>query len=94
VNKNILIILYVKYPIEYILVKVDKFIFLIDFIVVNIEKAQKKKSTLILDKLFMKTVRAIIDVDNKKLNVGAKDEKINFNRSYVFEVMQYLNNKG
>jgi len=42
----------------------------------------------------MKTVRAIIDVDNKKLNVGAKDEKINFNRSYVFEVMQYLNNKG
>ena len=52
-----------KHPrrvIEDVLVKVDKFIFLADFIVLDME--EDKEIPIILGTLFLATVRAMIDV--------------------------------
>ena len=59
-----------KYPYgvaEDVLVKVDKFIFPVDFVVMDIE--EDIEVPLILGRPFMKTAKVIIDVDNGKLKV-------------------------
>ena len=50
-----------------VLVKVDKFMFPIDFLVMDIE--EDIEVPLILGRPFMKTVKVIIDVDDGKLKV-------------------------
>ena len=50
---------------EDVLVKVDKFTFPVDFIMMDIE--EDKEVPLILDRLFMKTSRIIIYVDKERL---------------------------
>ena len=77
-----------KYPYgvaEDVLVKVDKFMFPVDFVVMDIE--EDTEVPLILGRPFMKTAKVIIDVDDGKLKVRVQDDEVNFN---VFEAMQHL----
>lgn len=60
----------IKYPyrvVEDLLVKVDKFLFSVDFVVMDIEK--DVKVPLILERPFMKIVKVNINVDNHKLKM-------------------------
>jgi len=70
--------------IEDILVKVDKFTFLVDFVILDME--EDNEVPLILGRPFMKTARVIIDVDDSQLKVRVQDETVTFN---VKEVMQH-----
>jgi len=77
-----------KYPYgvaEDVLVKVDKFMFPVDFVVMDIE--EDTEVPLILGRPFMKTAKVIIDIDDGKLKVRVQDDEVNFN---VFEAMQHL----
>ncbi|XP_068497846.1 uncharacterized protein [Phaseolus vulgaris] len=79
----------IKYPhgiVEYLLVKVDKFLFPVDFVVMDIE--EDVEVPLILGRPFMKTAKVIIDVDKGKLKVCVLDEEVSFN---VFEAKKYSN---
>jgi len=73
---------------EDVLVKVDQFMFLVDFVVMDIE--EDIEVPLILGRPFMKTVKVIIDVDNGKLKVKVQDDEVNFN---VFKAMQHPKDK-
>nr|KYP37104.1 hypothetical protein KK1_041736 [Cajanus cajan] len=82
----------IKYPygvIENMLVKVDKFTFLADFVVMDME--EDCAIPIILGRPFMKTARAIIDVGDGELKLRVHDEVITFN---VFEAMTHPNDKG
>jgi len=68
------------------MVKVDKFLFPVDFVVMDIE--EDAEVPLILGRPFMKTAKFIIDVDKGKLKVCVQDEEVSFN---VFEAMKYSN---
>ena len=65
----------VKYPkgiIEVVLVKMDKFIFLVDFFILDIDK--DIEIPLIIGRPFLTIIRAIIDVNDGRLVLKAKDE--------------------
>ncbi|XP_070034600.1 uncharacterized protein [Nicotiana tomentosiformis] len=62
--------------VEDVLVRVDKFVFLIDFIVVNME--ENKEVPLILGKPFLATGRAILDIHERKLMLRVGEEIVNF----------------
>ncbi|XP_048229171.1 uncharacterized protein LOC125369889 [Ricinus communis] len=69
----------VKYPkgvIEDVLVKVDKFIFLVDFVVMDMNG--ESDVPLILGRPFLATSRALIDVSSRKLELSVDDESITF----------------
>ena len=69
-----------KYPYgvaEDVLVKVDKFMFPVDFVVMDIE--EDTEVPLILGRPFMKMAKVIIDVDDGKLKVRVQDDEVNFN---------------
>jgi len=70
--------------VEDLLVKVDKFLFLVDFVVMDIE--EDVDVPLILGRPFMKTTKVIIDVDKGKLKVCVENEEVSFN---VFEAMKH-----
>ncbi|XP_068486294.1 uncharacterized protein [Phaseolus vulgaris] len=58
----------VKYPygvVEDVLVKVDKFIFHVDFVIMDMK--EDEEIPLILGRPFMKTARIIVDVDKEEL---------------------------
>ncbi|GKV44659.1 hypothetical protein SLEP1_g51821 [Rubroshorea leprosula] len=77
----------IKHPrgiIEYVLVKVDKFIFLADFIVLDME--EDHEVPLILGRLFLATGRTLIDVQQGKLMLRVENEQVTFN---VFDAMKY-----
>ncbi|XP_020209688.1 uncharacterized protein LOC109794656, partial [Cajanus cajan] len=60
----------IKYPhgiVEDLLVKVDKFFFPVNFVVMDME--EDSEVPLILGRPFMKTAKVIIDVDDGKLKV-------------------------
>ncbi|XP_061344209.1 uncharacterized protein LOC133290167 [Gastrolobium bilobum] len=69
--------------IEDVLVKVDKFIFPTDFIVLDME--EESEMPLLLGRLFLATARAMIDVEQEKLELRMNDEKITIN---VFDAMK------
>ncbi|XP_047183032.1 uncharacterized protein LOC124849187, partial [Vigna umbellata] len=76
-----------KYPcgvVEDMLVKVEKFVFPVDFVIMEME--EYGDVPLILGRLFMKTVRVLIDVENGKLKVRVQDEEVNFD---MFEAMSH-----
>ncbi|XP_075479310.1 uncharacterized protein LOC142520193 [Primulina tabacum] len=78
----------IKYPlgvIEDVLVKVDKFIFPFDFVMLDME--EDREIPLILDRPFLATGRALIDVEKGELVLRLNDEKVTFN---VFRSMKYL----
>ena len=62
--------------IEDVLVKVDKFTFPVDFVILDIE--EDTEVPLILGRPFMKTARVIIDVDDGHLKVHVQDEIVTF----------------
>ncbi|XP_073133635.1 uncharacterized protein [Henckelia pumila] len=69
----------IKYPrgiIDYVLVKVDKFIFPADFIVLEME--EDGNMPLILGRPFLATAEAKIDVKKGALTMGADSDKVNF----------------
>ncbi|KAL5570702.1 hypothetical protein UlMin_020299 [Ulmus minor] len=72
--------------IEDVLVKVDKFIFPMDFIILDFEADMKVP--IILGRPFLATGRALIDVHNGELIMRAQDEKVTFN---VFQAMRFPN---
>jgi len=66
------------------LVKVDKFLFLLDFVIMEME--EDVEVPLILGRPFMKIAKVLIDVDDGKLKVRVHDEEVDFN---VFEAMSH-----
>ena len=77
----------IKYPrgvIEDVLVKVDKFIFLVDFIVLDM--VEDKEIPLILDQPFLATGRTLIDVQQGKLVLRVGEDEVTFD---VFKPMKF-----
>jgi len=77
----------IKHPygiVEDLLVKVDKFMFPVDFVVMEME--EDLEVPLILGRPFMKTARVMIDMDKGKLKVCVQDEEVSFN---VFDAMKH-----
>ena len=76
-----------KHPrgvIEDVLVKVDKFIFLTDFIVLDME--EDKEIPIILGRPFLATGRAMIDVQRGELKLRVQEDEVKFN---VFEAVRH-----
>ncbi|XP_015932841.1 uncharacterized protein LOC107459143 [Arachis duranensis] len=76
-----------KFPyevVEDLLVKVGYFIFLADFVVLDME--EEAKASIILGRPFLATARAIINVQKGELTIRLHDEKMVFN---VFKAMSY-----
>ena len=76
-----------KHPrgvIEDVLVKVDKFIFLADFIVLDME--EDKEIPIILGRPFLATGRAMIDVQRGELKLRVQEDEVKFN---VFEAVRH-----
>ena len=69
--------------IEDVLVKVDKFIFSEDFIILDME--EDKEIPIILGRPFLTTSRAMIDVQKGEVKLRALGDGVNFN---VFQPMK------
>ena len=69
------------------LVKVDKFFFPVDFVVIDME--EDHDAPLILGRPFMKTTRMMIDIDDGLMKVRVQDEEVSFN---LFEVLRLVLN--
>ncbi|XP_075515718.1 uncharacterized protein LOC142550529 [Primulina tabacum] len=79
----------IKYPrgvVEDVLVKVDKFIFPLDFVVLDME--EDLEIPLILGRLFLATRKALIDVHKGELVLRLNDESVVLN---VFQSIKYPN---
>ena len=63
--------------IEDVLIKVGKFIFPVDFVVLDME--EDKKVPLILGRPFLATSRALIDVEKGELTLRVRDDKVQLN---------------
>ena len=63
--------------------KVDKFIFPVDFIVLEME--EDREVPMILGRPFLATGKALIDVEQGKLTLRAMDEEVTFN---VYEAIR------
>lgn len=74
---------------EDVLVKVDKFLFPIDFVVVDIEKDYD--AHLILVRPFVKTARMMIGIDDGFMKVRVQDHEFCFN---LFEAMKHAKEKN
>ena len=68
---------YPKGIIEDVLVKVDKFIFPVDFVVLDVEK--DKAALIIMGRPFLATGQTLIDVKNGELTPRVGDDKVKFN---------------
>ncbi|XP_028206342.1 uncharacterized protein LOC114389812 [Glycine soja] len=82
----------IKHPygiIEDVLVKVNKFLFPVDFVVMDMD--EDNEVPLILGRPFMKISKVIIDVDDAKLTVRVQGGEVQFN---VFEAMKHPKDKG
>ena len=76
-----------KHPrgiIEDVLVKVDKFIFPADFIVLDM--GEDKEIPIILGRPFLATGRAMIDVQRGELNLRVQEDEVKFN---MFEAVRH-----
>ena len=76
-----------KHPrgvIEDVLVKVDKFIFLVDFIVLDME--EDREIPIMLGTPFLATGRAMIDVQKEELKLRVQDEEVRFS---LFNVVRH-----
>nr|GFA08807.1 hypothetical protein [Tanacetum cinerariifolium] len=71
--------------IENILVKIDKFLFSSDFVIIDMLKISNE--TIILGRPFLATIHAEIDIFNKEISLGIRDDMIIFymnKKSYEF----------
>ncbi|GKA29961.1 DNA-directed DNA polymerase [Tanacetum coccineum] len=70
----------IKYPIrvyENLLVKIRKFIFLVDFVVLEMDKDEIVP--IMLGRPFLATARSIIEVHEGKLSLRVESETVTFN---------------
>ena len=74
--------------VEDVLVKVDKFIFPADFVILDIEADED--IPIILGRPFLSTGRAIIDVAQGEFILRVGDEKVSFN---IFDAMKFPSKK-
>ncbi|XP_024979044.1 uncharacterized protein LOC112516258 [Cynara cardunculus var. scolymus] len=79
-------IAYPKGKIEDVLVQVDKFIFPVDFIILDFEA--DKDIPIILGRPFLATSGTLIDVQKGELTMRLQDQKVTFN---VFNSLKYPN---
>ena len=70
--------------IEDVLVKVDKFLFLAVFIVLDVE--EDKEIPIILGRPFLATGKAMIDMQKRELKLIVQDNEVRFS---VFNVMRH-----
>ena len=70
--------------IEDVLVKVDKFIFPVDF--VDLDMEEDREVPLILGRPFLATGQALIDVNNGSLTLRVNDDEVHFN---IHSAMKY-----
>lgn len=68
-----------------LLVKVGKFIFIVDFVVLDMK--EDKDLPIILGRPFLNTARAVVDIHDSKLTLHVEDEEI------TFEMDQEVNNE-
>ncbi|GKE41748.1 reverse transcriptase domain-containing protein [Tanacetum coccineum] len=76
-----------QYPIgvaENMLVQVGKFVFPVDFVILQME--EDDRVPLILGRPFLNTADAIIRVKNKELNLGIREDRATF---HIDKVMQH-----
>ncbi|XP_076909772.1 uncharacterized protein LOC143567187 [Bidens hawaiensis] len=69
----------VKYPwgiVENVLVKVDKFVFPVDFVILDMEA--NDQVPLILGRTFLRTAKALIDVFDGKITLRVGEENVTF----------------
>ncbi|GKA73494.1 phospholipase-like protein, partial [Tanacetum coccineum] len=59
-----------------VLIKIDKFLFPSDFVVIDMLKTQNE--TVILERPFLATIHAEIDVFNKEISLGIGDDMVTF----------------
>ena len=62
------------------LIKMGKFVFLVDFVVINME--EDKQVPLLLGRPFLATWVALIDVEKEELNLRVGDEAVHFNLNH------------
>ena len=70
----------VKYPygvVEDVLMQIDKFIFPVDFVILDMK--EDEDVPLILGRPLMKTAKVIVDVDKGEILVRSHDEEVKFN---------------
>ena len=79
---------YPRGVVEDVLVKVDKFIFPADFIVLDME--EDADIPLLLGRPFLATGRTLIDVQKGELTMRVQDEQVTFN---VFSAMKFSNDE-
>ena len=65
---------------EDVLIKVGKFVFPVDFMVINME--EDKKISLLLGRPFLATKVALIDVKKGELTLKVGDEAVHFNLNH------------
>ena len=75
---------YPKGIIEDVLVKVDKFLFPVDFVMLDME--EDKAAPIILGRPFRSTGQALIDLKNVELTLRVGDDQVKFN---LHKVMNY-----
>ncbi|XP_058726938.1 uncharacterized protein LOC131598342 [Vicia villosa] len=74
---------------EDLIVKVDKFLFPVDFVVIDTK--EDINTHLILGRPFMKTARMMIDIDDVLMKLRFQDEEVCFD---LFEAMKHPKDKG
>ncbi|GJU48248.1 DNA-directed DNA polymerase [Tanacetum coccineum] len=77
----------IQYPrgiVENVLIKVDKFVLLIDFVILDIPK--NSRIPIILGRPFLATAQAMIDVFNKKITLRVGDDEV------IFDMDQSMKN--
>ena len=72
-----------------VLIKVGKFIFLVDFVVIDIE--EDKQVPLLLGRPFLATRAALIDVKKVELTLMVRDEAVHFNLNHNLEQPELSN---
>ena len=75
--------------IEDVFVKVDKFIFLVDFVVLDME--EDRATPIILGRLFIATRQALVDVKNGELTLGVGEDRVKFN---LYKSMEFPNTEN
>jgi len=79
-----------QYPyglVENVLVKVEKFIFYVNFVMMDME--ENEEVPLILGRYFIKTARIINDVNKENLKVRSQDDKVTFNFNFFYDLKNF-----
>ena len=74
---------------EDVLIKIGKFIFLLDFVVIDIE--EDKQVPLLLGRPFLAAGATLIDVKKEELTLRVGDEVVHFNLNHSFKQPEFDN---